>query len=184
MTADALHCQRDHFTYLAERGARWILTAKGNQPSVRQRSAQLYSLAADSLHQQLASPSWRFVPVADRTTDRCHGRQEIDTLKILSRPAIDFPGAALALQIRRRRRRLDKPRRFTTEIVYAITDLQTHQAKTVAAGRLNPQPLVDREQGPLGSRRHLRRRPLPGPNRHRTSSHGRPAQRRHRRPTP
>ncbi|GAB3828993.1 hypothetical protein GCM10027610_014950 [Dactylosporangium cerinum] len=28
-----------------------------------------------------------------------------------------------------RRRRLDEPKRFTTETVYAITDLQTHQAK-------------------------------------------------------
>jgi hypothetical protein len=33
------------------------------------------------------------------------------------------------LQIRRRRRRLDQPKRFTTETVYAITDLQAHQAK-------------------------------------------------------
>ncbi|MFF0372719.1 transposase, partial [Micromonospora sp. NPDC005087] len=33
------------------------------------------------------------------------------------------------LQIRRRRRRLDQPKRFTTETVYAITDLGVHQAK-------------------------------------------------------
>ncbi|MFI2277921.1 MULTISPECIES: ISAs1 family transposase [Catenuloplanes] len=32
ITADAMHCQRDHVTYLAERGAHWILTVKGNQP--------------------------------------------------------------------------------------------------------------------------------------------------------
>jgi hypothetical protein len=42
---------------------------------------------------------------------------------------IDFPNAAQAMQIRRRRRRLDEPKRFTTETVYAITDLQAHQAK-------------------------------------------------------
>ncbi|WP_373861921.1 transposase [Micromonospora saelicesensis] len=42
---------------------------------------------------------------------------------------IDFPHAAQALQIRRRRRRLDQPKRFTTETVYAITDLRVHQAK-------------------------------------------------------
>lgn len=29
ITADAMHCQRDHVTYLAERGAPWILTVKG-----------------------------------------------------------------------------------------------------------------------------------------------------------
>ncbi|GAB1643558.1 transposase [Krasilnikovia sp. MM14-A1259] len=42
-----------------------------------------------------------------------------------------LPNAAQALQIRRRRRRLDQPKRFTTETVYAITDLQVHQAKPV-----------------------------------------------------
>jgi hypothetical protein len=31
-TADALHCQRDHVTYLSGRGAHCILTVKGNQP--------------------------------------------------------------------------------------------------------------------------------------------------------
>jgi hypothetical protein len=31
VTADAMHCQRDHVTYLTERGAHWILTVKGNQ---------------------------------------------------------------------------------------------------------------------------------------------------------
>jgi hypothetical protein len=61
---------------------------------------------------------------------RGHGRREIRTLKILSVAAgIEFPHAAQAIQIRRRRRRLDEPRHFTTETVYAITDLQAHQAK-------------------------------------------------------
>jgi predicted transposase YbfD/YdcC len=116
VTADALHCQRDHVTYLAARGAHWILTAKGNQPS---------------LHQQLAGPPWRLVPIADRTTASGHSRREIRTLKVLSvSTGIDFPNATQAPQIRRRRRRrLDEPKRFTTETVYAITDLQAHQAK-------------------------------------------------------
>lgn len=115
ITADALHCQRDHVTYLAERGAHWILTVKANQPS---------------LHAQLAGLPWRAVPDATRATDRGHGRREIRTCKILTvLTGIDFPHAAQALQIRRRRRRLDQPKRFTTETVYAITDLYVHQAK-------------------------------------------------------
>jgi predicted transposase YbfD/YdcC len=115
VTADALHCQREHVAYLAGRGAHWILTVKGNQPG---------------LHQQLAGLPWRLVPVADRDTARGHGRREIRTLKILSvSTGIAFPHAEQAMQIRRRRRRLDQPRRFTTETVYAITDLQAHQAK-------------------------------------------------------
>lgn len=115
VTADALHCQRDHVAYLTGRGAHWILTVKGNQPT---------------LHQQLAGLLWQQVPDADRDTDRGHGRREIRTLKILSVAAgIEFPHAAQAIQIRRRRRRLDEPGRFTTETVYAVTDLQAHQAK-------------------------------------------------------
>lgn len=115
VTADALHTQREHVAYLAERGAHWILTVKGNQPH---------------LYQQLTGLPWHLVPVADRDSARGHGRREIRSLKILSvSPGIAFPHAAQAMQIRRRRRRLDQPRRFTTETVYAITDLHAHHAK-------------------------------------------------------
>ncbi|WP_308159749.1 ISAs1 family transposase [Micromonospora sp. C81] len=115
ITADALHCQRDHVAYLAERGAHWILTVKANQPN---------------LHAQLAGLPWRAVPDATRHDDRGHGRREIRTCKILTiSTGIDLPHAAQAIQVRRRRRRLDEPKRFTTETVYAITDLQVHQAK-------------------------------------------------------
>ncbi|GAB7051245.1 ISAs1 family transposase [Catenuloplanes indicus] len=115
ITADALHCQREHVDYLAERGANWIMTVKGNQPY---------------LHRQLTGLPWRAVPDAIRDTDRGHGRREIRTLKILTiSTGIDFPHATQALQVRRRRRRLDQPKRFTTETVYAITDLPVHQAK-------------------------------------------------------
>jgi predicted transposase YbfD/YdcC len=115
MTADALRCQREHVIYLAERGAHWILTVKGNQ---------------HSLHAQLAALPWQAVPDVDRDTARGHGRREIRTLKILSvATGIGFPNAAQAMRIRRRRRRLDQPKRFTTETVYAITDLRVHEAR-------------------------------------------------------
>jgi DDE_Tnp_1-associated/Transposase DDE domain len=55
VTLDALHCQRDHATYLAERGTHWIVTVKGNQPS---------------LHAQLVGLPWRAVPQATREQDR------------------------------------------------------------------------------------------------------------------
>jgi predicted transposase YbfD/YdcC len=114
VTADALHCQRDHATYLTARGAHWILTVKRNQPA---------------LHRQLAGLPWPQVSVADRAGDRGHGRREIRTLQVVSvADGIDFPHAAQAMRIRRRRHRLDQPKRFTTETVYAITGLQAHQA--------------------------------------------------------
>lgn len=122
VTADALHCQREHVIYLAERHAHWILTVKGNQPN---------------LHAQLATLPWTAVPDVHRDTDRGHGRREIRSLKILTlADGIDFPNAAQAIQIRRRRRRLDRPKRFTTETVYAITDLLVHQAKPLQLGAL------------------------------------------------
>ncbi|MEU1493493.1 ISAs1 family transposase [Streptomyces sp. NPDC005776] len=114
ITVDALHCQRDHVTYLAERGADWILTVKGNQPT---------------LPQQLADLPWRAVPDTTRDTARGHGRREIRALKILSvSTGIEFPHAPQAIQIRRRHR-LDQPKRFTTETVYAITNRHVHQAR-------------------------------------------------------
>ncbi|MFI5898432.1 ISAs1 family transposase [Actinoplanes sp. NPDC051513] len=83
------------------------------------------------MHKQLAGLPWKAVPDATRDDNRGHGRREIRTLKILTvSTGIDFPHAAQAIQIRRRRRRLDEPKRFTTETVYAITDLQVHQAKS------------------------------------------------------
>jgi predicted transposase YbfD/YdcC len=71
ITVDALHCQREHATYLAERGADWILTVQANQPT---------------LHQQPAALPWRAVPDAARDTGREHGRREIRTLKIRQLP--------------------------------------------------------------------------------------------------
>jgi predicted transposase YbfD/YdcC len=156
VTADALLCQRDHVAYLAGRGAHWILTVKGNQPT---------------LHQQLAGLLWRQTPEADQTDDRGHGRREIRTLKILSVAAgIEFPDAAQAIQIRRRRRLVDQPRRLTTETVYAITDLQAQQAK--------PWQLADWIRGHWSydeDRSQIRTGTGP--------SHGHPPQRRHRRTT-
>jgi hypothetical protein len=98
-----------------KRGADWILTVKANQPT---------------LHPQLAALPWRTVPDAARDTGRGHGRREIRTLKILTIAAgIEFPHATQALLIRRRRHRSDQPKRFTTETVYAITNLRVHEAK-------------------------------------------------------
>ncbi|WP_220213854.1 hypothetical protein [Streptomyces shenzhenensis] len=86
--------------------------------------------AYSGLHQQLAGLPWRAVPDATGDTGRGHGRREIRTLKILGvSSGIVFPHASRAIRIRRRRHRLDQPKRFTTEAVYAITNLHVHQAR-------------------------------------------------------
>ena len=91
VTADAMHAQREHARYLvAQRGAHYILTIKGNQPS---------------LHDQLKALPWRDVPVTSDTRGRGHGRHERRTLKVTAVAAgLAFPYAAQAIQIVRRRR--------------------------------------------------------------------------------
>lgn len=114
VTADAMHCQREHAKYLVEqRGAHYLLTVKNNQPKLRKQLAQL---------------PWADVPISDTQHDRGHGRVEKRTLKVVTIPAgILFPHAAQALQITRKIRKL-KSAKWHTETVYAVTDLPADQA--------------------------------------------------------
>jgi predicted transposase YbfD/YdcC len=119
ITADALHTQREHVTDLRTRGAHWVLTVKGNQPTLRR---------------QLAGLPWREVEVGHRSTETSHGRREIRALKVVTIAAgIEFPHARQAVQILRRTRpvsaRTGRKGRWRTETVYAITDLDPHQAR-------------------------------------------------------
>jgi Transposase DDE domain len=41
VTADALHCQRAHATFLAARGGHYLFTVKSNQPLLRQELGRL-----------------------------------------------------------------------------------------------------------------------------------------------
>jgi predicted transposase YbfD/YdcC len=75
ITADALHAQREHATYLAGRGAHYLLIVKRKQPG---------------LHTQLAALPWRDVPVAYDKRERGHGRRERRTPKITA-VARDWP---------------------------------------------------------------------------------------------
>ena len=53
ITADALHCQTAHITYLLGRGAHLLVCAKGNQPGLLKR---------------LKALPWKQVPVGHTTT--------------------------------------------------------------------------------------------------------------------
>src|SRR5438128_392978 len=48
VTADAMHAQREHATYLHRRGAHYLLTVKANQPRLRE---------------QLRALPWKDVPI-------------------------------------------------------------------------------------------------------------------------
>jgi predicted transposase YbfD/YdcC len=111
ITADALHAQREHATYLAGRGAHYLLIVKRNQPG---------------LHAQLAALPWRDVPVAYTKAERGHGRTERRTLKVTAvAKGLAFPHAAQAIQITRRRKLKGK---WSRETCYAVTSLTLTQA--------------------------------------------------------
>ena len=105
ITADALHCQRETASYITGRGGHYLLTVKGNQPTLR---AQLKALP------------WTQVPAASAVSTG-HGRRVRRTIKTVTAPDwVGFPGAAQVVQVRRTR--TVKGRR-TTEVVYAICSL-------------------------------------------------------------
>jgi predicted transposase YbfD/YdcC len=111
ITADAMHTQREHVSLLHSLGAHWPLIVKDNHPKLRA---------------SLAGLPWEQVPVADRTVDADHGRTETRTLQVVQvKSGVDFPHAALALRMTRRRQ--VKGKAASTEKVLAITDLSWHQ---------------------------------------------------------
>ena len=118
ITADALHAQREHATYLAGRGAHYLLIIKRNQPG---------------LHAQLAALPWRDVPVAHTQRERGHGRTERRTLKVTEVAAgLAFPHAAQAIRITRRRKVKGT---WSRETCYAVTSLTVTQAIQVIRRR-------------------------------------------------
>jgi predicted transposase YbfD/YdcC len=110
VTADALHCQRTHAEYLHGRGAHYLFTVKGNQPTLRQALARL---------------PWAQVPgLRDRQIG--HGRTESRSIKILDLDATPearlFPHGARAIKVIRRRRCAGQAKP-SMQTVYAITSL-------------------------------------------------------------
>lgn len=114
VTFDALHSQTAHARFLVEdKKAHYIAVIKGNQPL---------------LHRQLKQMPWRDVPLLDKTRATAHGRDEIRRVKTATvARGLDFPHAAQAVQIVRRRRTITTDR-VTLQRVYAVTDLAAHQA--------------------------------------------------------
>jgi predicted transposase YbfD/YdcC len=112
-TMDALHTQRETARYLVEdRCAHYLVTVKNNQPTL---AAQLRALP------------WKQVPVLHRSAGRGHGREEVRLVQVVTVAGLLFPHAAQVLRIVRKRRKLGT-KRFSSETVYAITDLTAGQA--------------------------------------------------------
>jgi predicted transposase YbfD/YdcC len=103
ITIDAMHTQHDTAKAILARQADYVMTVKGNMPT---------------LYQQLKSLPWAAVPaVSSVSTD--HGRRARRTIKAVLAPAwIEFHGAAQVAQLRRT---VTKKGKKTVEVVYLIT---------------------------------------------------------------
>lgn len=119
VTADALHTQRETARHLvADRDAHYVLTVKGNQPSL---------LAA--CQQMLSGPRGDFAP-EHVAFDRGHGRTEQRTTRVApvtAESAISFPHTAQVFRVRRDTGGLDG-QRTGKEIAHCITSLTAEQA--------------------------------------------------------
>ncbi|MFE7245856.1 ISAs1 family transposase [Streptomyces sp. NPDC057580] len=113
VTADALHCQREHARFLVEeKKAHYAFTVKRNQKN---------------LHRQLASLPWEKASTKfyDRATG--HGRLETRVVQALTISDLDFPHAAQVAKIVRHRTQRKTGKR-SRETVYVVTDLTSLEA--------------------------------------------------------
>lgn len=112
VTSDAMHTQREHAEYLISREAHYIVIVKGNQKKLRN---------------QMKSLPWKQIPLQNRTTEKGHGRGEIRRLKVCTVAGLLFPGAAQAIELKRRRVN-HKTGKISIKTVYAVTSLNAEQA--------------------------------------------------------
>ena len=115
ITIDAMHTQSDTAQVITGRGADYVMTVKGNMPT---------------LYRQLKKLPWAAIPAASSvSTD--HGRRARRTIKAVLAPAwIGFAGAAQVAQLRRT---VTKNGKKTVEVVYLITSDRDAGPETLAA---------------------------------------------------
>ncbi|MEU3201887.1 ISAs1 family transposase [Streptomyces sp. NPDC006996] len=107
ITADALHTQHAHATYLHERGAHYLAVVKRNHPG---------------LHERIRGLPWRDIRLDHIERTRAHHRDEIRRLKTATFAHIDYPHARQALQVVRWRRDLGTGK-LTIERIHLVTSL-------------------------------------------------------------
>ena len=115
ITIDALHTQGDTAQLILDREADYVMTVKGNMPT---------------LFRQLKKLPWAKVPAVS-TVSTGHGRRARRTLKVVLAPAwIEFAGAAQVAQLRRT---VMKKGKKTVEVVYLVTSDRQAGPETLAA---------------------------------------------------
>jgi predicted transposase YbfD/YdcC len=115
LTIDALHTQHDTAQAILDRGADYVMTVKGNMPT---------------LFWQLKKLPWAQVPALSSVSTG-HGRRARRTIKVALAPAwIGFEGAAQVAQLRRT---VTKKGKKTVELVYLITSDRSASPQALAA---------------------------------------------------
>jgi predicted transposase YbfD/YdcC len=115
LTIDAMHTQSDTAQVILGRGADYVMTVKGNMPT---------------LYRKLKKLPWAAIP-ATSAVSTGHGRRARRTIKVMLVPAwIGFDGAAQVAQLRRTVTRNGKK---TVEVVYLITSDRDAGPATLAA---------------------------------------------------
>jgi len=107
ITADALHTQHEHASYLHERGAHYLAVIKRNHPGLHERFRRL---------------PWRDIRLDHVERTRAHHRDEIRRLKTAAFAHIDYPHARQALQVVCWRRDMGTGK-LTIERIYLVTSL-------------------------------------------------------------
>jgi predicted transposase YbfD/YdcC len=115
ITIDAMHTQSDTAQVITGRRADYVMTVKGNMPT---------------LYRQLKKLPWARIPAVS-SVGKDHGRRARRTIKAVLAPAwIGFDGAAQVAQLRRT---VTKNGKKTVEVVYLITSDRDADPETLAA---------------------------------------------------
>ena len=115
LTIDAMHTQHDTAQLILGRGAEYVMTVKGNMPT---------------LYKQLKKLPWTRIPSIS-SVSKDHGRHARRTIKVALAPAwVGFDGAAQVAQLRRT---VVKKGKKTVEVVYLITSDRDAGPETLAA---------------------------------------------------
>ena len=115
ITIDALHTRSDTAQVITGRGADYVMTVKGNMPT---------------LYKRLKKLPWAAVPAVSAVSTG-HGRRARRTIKAVLAPAwIGFDGAAQVAQLRRT---VTKKGKKTVEVVYLITSDRDADPAALAA---------------------------------------------------
>ena len=161
VTADALLTQRALAKYLLGRGADYLFTVKGNQPTLHDDIRLL-------LDETIARRAPDFMNEGAKPE---HGRRERRSIWVSSglNDYLNFPGVGQVFAIRRETREVKSGKR-RCETAYGVTSLTPEAASPERLLTLNRGALDDRGDAPH-PRLELRRGSQPHPHRARSGEH-------------